>query len=199
VTVRTFWTQPTGEEMRWLRRYVREHAGGWDCANGWHQAMVPLGVFSEDAAGRQPDDHDTGWPVECDKGCGYQFTDDDHRQVFASRMYRRLDTGEQWPIRELPPGAMYDADWMGDWAKGPDGICLVVILPSKNRHPWTVDSEASNCTRKGDRNHKCWIRHGDPRTGNVHVDKNGDTCQAGAGSIAADGWHGFLHHGELTP
>ena len=37
-----------------------------------------------------------------------------------------------------------------------------------------------------------------PRTGNVHVDKSGDTCAAGAGSILIGGYHGFLHNGYLT-
>lgn len=54
--------------------------------------------------------------------------------------------------------------------------------------------------------HRCWVRHGDPRTGVVHVDKNGLTCRAGAGSILFKGnpargvpdYHGFLHHGKLT-
>ena len=48
------------------------------------------------------------------------------------------------------------------------------------------------------RPHKCWVRHGDPRTGIVTVDKNGVTCGAGAGSIATRGWHGFLREGMLV-
>lgn len=107
---------------------------------------------------------------------------------------------------------MWDAEWMRglDWATGPDGIALMVRLP--NRWEWHVDGPASNCTnpdwqpvdgqpnttRWRGRTHYCWVRHGDPRTGNVHVDKNGKTCSAGAGSIAAPGYHGFLNHGYLT-
>jgi hypothetical protein len=30
------------------------------------------------------------------------------------------------------------------------------------------------------------------------VDKNGDTCAAGAGSILTPAWHGFLRNGELV-
>jgi hypothetical protein len=33
----------------------------------------------------------------------------------------------------------------------------------------------------------------------VHVDKAGATCTAGAGSIIAGDWHGFLHNGQFTP
>lgn len=78
---------------------------------------------------------------------------------------------------------------------GPDGICLMVRLP--NGHDWMVDSEASNCTRKGEP-HQCWVRHGDPRECRVSVDKNGDTCAAGAGSIQGGDWHGFLRDGVLA-
>jgi lambda family phage portal protein len=48
---------------------------------------------------------------------------------------------------------------------------------------WDIDGRASNCTRPDDDTHRCWVRHGDPRTGVVHVDKDGDTCGAGSGSI----------------
>jgi hypothetical protein len=34
-----------------------------------------------------------------------------------------------------------------------------------------------------------------PKTGRLHVDKNGNTCAAGAGSIITGKWHGFLHNG----
>lgn len=63
------------------------------------------------------------------------------------------------------------------------------------RQDWEVDGRASNCTKKDDNVHKCWCRHGDAP--NVTVDKNGNTCAAGAGSILVDGWHGFLRNGYL--
>lgn len=75
-----------------------------------------------------------------------------------------------------------------------DGWHLHAVLP--NGHYWNMDQRASNCGRPEDKTHRCWVRHGQPP--NVHVDKNGDTCQAGAGSILAGDWHGFLHHGELV-
>lgn len=80
--------------------------------------------------------------------------------------------------------------------RGEDGIYLMVRLP--DGHDWAVDSEASNCTKPGEPHH-CWIRHGDPRECRVTVDKNGDTCAAGAGSIASPNWHGFLQNGVLVP
>jgi len=106
---------------------------------------------------------------------------------------------------KLHVGDMYWADCM----KEKDGKCyywdnctgkhLIIRVPDGDReegHPWNIDSRASNCTRKDDRTHRCWVRHGEPP--HIHVDKNGNTCSAGAGSIQTDKWHGFLHNGELV-
>jgi hypothetical protein len=76
-----------------------------------------------------------------------------------------------------------------------DGKHLFVITPGGW---WNIDGRCSNCDKKDDRLHRCWVRHGDPAAGTLHVDKNGLTCGAGAGSIQADGYHGFLHNGRLV-
>ena len=109
-----------------------------------------------------------------------------------------LPDGTEATSRAVPAGALFHASWLEDFAefRGADGIALVVRLP--NGHDWLVDSKASNCTRKDDKVHKCWCRHGDPRTGSLHVDKAGDTCAAGAGSIQSGDYHGFLQHGYLV-
>lgn len=96
---------------------------------------------------------------------------------------------------EIEAGAMFYAD--DDWARavgyiGPDGRCLVVKTPDGF---WYVDSRASNCGRPEDRVHKCWVRHGS--IPDITVDKNGDTCSAGAGSIQCGSYHGFLRNGWL--
>jgi hypothetical protein len=114
---------------------------------------------------------------------------------------------------------MWFADWMlvegSDHYRGPDGHCLVVRCP--DGHDWNVDSIASNCDSpckncrvpykdhkyetckryEDSRPHKCWVKSGDVRAGTVHVDKNGVTCGAGAGSIQTSKWHGFLDNGFL--
>ena len=77
------------------------------------------------------------------------------------------------------------------FASGPQ---LTVVCP--NGHEWNIDSRASNCTMPYDYEHRCWVRHGEPP--DIHVDKQGHTCAAGAGSIQAADYHGFLHHGTLT-
>lgn len=77
---------------------------------------------------------------------------------------------------------------------GDDGRSLVVRCP--DGHDWMIDSRASNCTLPKNDTHHCWVRHGKPEDGTLHVDKNGATCAAGAGSIGK--WHGFLHGGRFT-
>lgn len=74
------------------------------------------------------------------------------------------------------------------------GQHLYVVLP--NGITWDVDGRANNCTMKADRLHRCWVRTGEPP--NVTVGKNGFTCSAGAGSIQAGDYHGFLKNGELS-
>lgn len=131
--------------------------------------------------------------------------------------FQRADTGEL--LTELPPGAVFDLlNFYDDddrapynWRQSPrpdgksyrvtrlneqDGRVLVCMTP--DGHPWTIDARASNCTMPQDDNHWCWCRHGRPEEGTLHVDKNGTTCAAGAGSIQTGSWHGFLHNGQLV-
>ncbi len=105
-------------------------------------------------------------------------------------------------VDKLKPGDIYFANNHLDSYKctweNCDGRHLICILPDATLHPWNIDSRASNCALPDEKTHRCWIRHGDPRVpGSIHVDKSGHTCTAGGGSIAIQGWHGFLHHGEL--
>jgi len=160
-------------------------AGG----HGYHDASVHLCDGDEPA---KPDRNDPRWPTKC-AHCDYVFTPADQWQVFPESLYRAAD-GTIMTLRSAPAGAMWFADWMpNDW-KGPDGHSLMVKTPGGD---WGVDMRASNCTRPDDKVHKCWVRHGDPRTANVTVDKNGDTCNAGAGSILCGAYHGFLRGGFL--
>ena len=111
--------------------------------------------------------------------------------------YVRLDTNEEkanW--HDFGPGAMIRACWLPkniNWDNETEPH-LYVICP--NGHVWDIDSRASNCGSPNDRLHRCWIRHGVPP--NITVDKNGQTCSAGAGSIQCGDYHGFLRNGELT-
>lgn len=160
----------------------------------------PIRCFFLEPTGRKTE------PRKCDCGCG--------ETIDGVLIYRRTDTGEEMPLADAPAGAMWYADWYLDgikntpdyqWYRGPDGRCLIVRVPNGRGgvHDWSVDSRCSNCTLPSDNVHKCWVRHGDPP--NVTVDKNGATCQAGAGSIGvwnenqtAYAWHGFLRNGHLV-
>ena len=215
---RCFLLLPTDTVRRWLRRYTGHRKQGsrgeWTCAAGWHQAMV---LFDEAAAvweerveregpprvvlrtvthreTERPPEDDPRWPTTCEK-CVYVFDDEDAKQFFYDLIYRRKDTGALTTLRDAPPGAMWDAWWLrglsgGQVLGGPadDGRRLMVKCP--NGREWFIDGRASNCTKPKDDQHRCWVRHGEPP--DLVVDKRGVTCQAGAGSILAGDYHGFL-------
>lgn len=195
-----FFVDRTDRVALFLRRYSR---GDGKCEKAGHYCNGQV-FFCEAPAARSEDGYlrdvnadkpahtDPRWPTACD-ACGRGFASDDPYQLFQDQIMRASD-GREFRLRELPPGACYDAWW--DPTKGPDGRSLVVILPTKQ--PWHIDHRASNCTMPDDNEHRCWVRHGKPEDGTLHVDKNGHTCAAGAGSIAVPGYHGFLHHGKLT-
>ena len=147
---------------------------------------------------------DPRWPAQC--ACGYEFCNCvdpqcviDAYQVFTEQIWQRTDTGEEMTIRDAPAGALWYADWLPvDRWKGPDGKTLVCKTPGGE---WIIDGVASNCTMPDDADHRCWMRHGTPP--DISVDKNPEppfthTCAAGAGSIQAGSWHGFLTGGELV-
>ncbi len=210
----TFWVEQTGTVRRWLRRYE------WieDDADHLHVAMVPLDevpaqigtrdgrhVLLNAEDGNEIPSDDPRWPDTC-MVCGCDLSAAE-RQLFVLELYAKPGgSGETWINRPLnageliegatplPPGAMFDA-WWSPW-RGDDGISLTVILP--NGDAWHVDHPASNCGSPHDDAHHCWVRHGDPRTEPVTVDKNGATCPAGGGSISVGGYHGFLTDGALT-
>lgn len=195
--IKTFWCEPTGKYKRQLRRY----ASGSECCCGemsYHNANIPLDIVDNPVSDWVQDEDKTkyDWPTKCE-ACDYQFQPADTWQFFINSIYRRTDTGEEYSLRKMPPGAMYNAHWLTDFQCGDDGLCLVVCCPPDG-WTWMVDSKASNCTMPEDNVHKCWIRHGDPRECNVTVDKNGVTCQAGGGSIMSPRWHGFLRNGFLV-
>lgn len=215
----TFWMDDAHKCARGMRRYSsrnRRSGGAWNCSDGYHDAVVWIDTVEQgthvDKDGRRVRDEvpqfahdDPRWPTLCSK-CQYRFVEDDFWQTFTNAIYRRASDGAEFALPgtvgpypdwapPAPPGAMWHAWWLPSLWRGDDGIALGVVLP--NSSIWMVDSQASNCTRPGEP-HKCWVRHGDPRQGHVTVDKVGDTCAAGAGSIQAGDYHGFLRDGRLV-
>jgi hypothetical protein len=179
------------------------------CVGGrCHSAMVtfPSVEFPADqevpASPYSLHDESLPWPVRCE--CGKEFQQP-RRSSGTHRYWRRADTGEhQWRIGLFGPGAMWFASWFHggeidgkllygmDWDNAFEPP-LIIMTPGGE---WNVDSRASNCSRKEDRTHRCWVRHGTPPQ--LTVDKNGDTCAAGGGSIQAGSYHGVLADGILV-
>jgi hypothetical protein len=224
--LRCFWIEPNSRTRLSLRRYTNRmpcplRPGEYS----YHNAAavfceVPVvGGRDYDGPHTRADVPAGGpWPEAC--ACGYRFVEADEWQVFSERLYARRDNGAIVTLRDAVPGAMWNADWLAhhpDYT-GPDGRSISVNCP--NGHEWTIDSRARNCDSPcatcgkpyhqhyseasaqnlghhfiESRPHKCWVRHGEPP--NLTVDKNGTTCGAGAGSIQAGNYHGFLRNGEF--
>lgn len=204
-TTQAFFLEETGRERLWLRRYVFSSLSKCPGSHGYHNAMVLLTeadiVWEPTTGGRvdrviacrdkselRPPDDDPRWPTKCDE-CDYLFKPDDPFQLHGAQLYRRSDNGEITTIREAPAGALWYADWMH--RKGPDGHCLMAKVPGGGE--WMIDGQASNCDKPNDKEHYCWVRHGE--VPNITVDKRGNTCNAGAGSIQTHNWHGHLVNG----
>lgn len=215
--VQTFWCEPTGRIRRFLRCFQSYRTGedAGPCA-GYCNARIPLDEVEieydsrEDGTKFQRGYSAKDWPWDafktaCDK-CGVEMPAPE-RQIFTDQIFV-VKTGERagqvFARREAPVGAIWEIEHyrdIPDW-QGPDGMAINVVLPGGE---WSPDGRANNCTKPGDTKHRCWVRHGDPRTGYVHVDKAGTaerpTCEAGAGSIwmnAPTGFHGFVHRGYVT-
>lgn len=152
------------------------------------------------------------WPISWWKFTGeYGPWEDRHNGAVrsCSPILASISTGERLSLNDLPWGACYVGNMDAETLElhpskysGADGLSIVCITPRTtppdraNPGQWYIDSRANNCDRKDDWTHRCWVRKGtvgDP----LHIDKDGLTCGAGAGSIQNAGWHGFLHHGVL--
>ena len=204
--IKCFLLVPTEKCRRYLRRYSRGYGEPSVCKiNGsYHNAMTffeeireikGAEAWEKIGGSADPPRWDPRWPIRCE--CGYLFGTADEFQVFDEHLWKRTDTGEEMTLRDAPDGAMWDAYWFHEqkeWC-GEDGLSIICKVPFG--HEWMIDGKASNCTMPGDTVHRCWVRHGVPP--NLTVDKNGKTCKAGAGSIQAPKWHGFLRNGMLVP
>jgi hypothetical protein len=167
---------------------------------------------------------DPRWPTQCT--CGYKFQDNASKRYWPQRLYRSSADGSLHTLRDAPIGAMWHVDYTGH--TGPDGKCLVVRIHGRHdwmvdSRASNCDSPCKHCgipyhshkpetcTNPGTGpaytvgsyedsrpEHRCWVRHGDAKTGAVHVDKSGVTCNAGGGSIVVPGFHGFLHNGQIV-
>ena len=142
-----------------------------------------------------------GWPARC-AHCGERldWATTDVALASGTRMVWDTPSGDlepgclYWEIRYSERRGQLNKHWCSAGWTNCDGRHLYAVLP--NRHYWDIDSRASNCTLKSDWEHRCWVRHGEPPL--ITVDKAGITCAAGAGSILAGDYHGFLQNGIFT-
>jgi hypothetical protein len=203
--------EPIGRARLTLRRYADGPCPNMPGQHGYHNAEAPLfdvderkdptgspgdWVYKHDGPQRLEDvPPEYAFPTHC--ACGFAFPEKGG-QIFSVHLYRRVDNGEVRTHREWVkvPGAMWNAEWLARYPHycGPDGLALTVVCP--NGQEWSIDGRCSNCTMPEDMTHKCWVRHGVPPL--ITVDKDGVTCAAGAGSIQAGDYHGFLRNGEFT-
>lgn len=180
------------------KRYLAVITWGGDCAHGSKVHRVDHVI--KDILLPESITFDTGYYLYCEnfgqivhcEQCAVGI----HSRDGGPKMTMMEKTLWDSPSGNLEPGDLFWADYLPDdyyWDnhKGP---MLFAVLPSGVQ--WSIDSRAVNCTEPNERTHRCWVRHGEPP--NVHVDKNGRSCSAGAGSIGVDGYHGFLHHGKFT-
>lgn len=199
--IQCFMLEPTEKVAVSLRRYTSDQ--GCPTNNGYYhnaQNFIEEEPVERDEKGYigngtkpTPAHDDPRWPTQCI--CGYAFQESDHWQRFTDEIYRRTDTGEETYLRNAQPGAMWYAWWFDDTFTPQGEHVLVVKTPGGE---WVVDSQASNCTMKDDRKqekHHCWVWSGTPP--DITVGKDGVTCGAGAGSIQAGNYHGFLRNGYL--
>lgn len=187
----------------YLHRYWGE-----DCPNvlglghyGYHNAKVLVAesdkLDDHDLGGRVEDYPEERWQMHCDH-CGAVAPSDAEKQVFRKVRFN-TESGDQEPGDCWYESWYHEEDYKRDLCRwdncnDPRGH-LMVRLP--DGYVWDTDSRASNCTMKEDRTHRCWVKHGEAP--DLHIDKAGNTCGAGAGSIqGVDGWHGFYHNGQLV-
>lgn len=180
-----FWLEP----VQLVRLELRRYATG-DCpATGgdFHDARVRLRDLRRVVPDRtKPErpappvenyaDHPL-WPDACP--CGYRFGKRDNRQTRTERLYRGVPEGGLVTLREAPPGSMWDAWWLPDAYRGPDGFALAVSLPpGGGLDYWLVDGPSSSGGR--------WTRTG--KVPKVTVTP----------SILTPTYHGHLQGGVLT-
>lgn len=126
--------------------------------------------------GTEEEARDGRWPTKCE-ACNYVFHDADEWQIGTESIYRRVDDGREGTLRELGPGAMYEAFWLQPFHAGDDGKCWAVKLPDGVE--WAIDGLSNSGG--------VWTRTGVAPKFTVKP------------SILTHGYHGFLTDGVLVP
>lgn len=183
--VELFLVEPTGSGVLSLRRY---RASDVPCPgpHGYCSESVDIAEVQilKNADGTYPalspenvEYADPRWPRAC-SACGYEFGPDDPRQCNQTEFYANADGTVRTALRDLPAGAVYDAAWLPDLYRAPDGHAWAVQLP--DGLPWYLFGPASN--------------------GGAGWTVTGDAPRFTANpSILTPDYHGWLNDGRLTP
>jgi hypothetical protein len=185
--VQIFWVERAGiAELSYRRLVFDSTPDRPKCTGkfGYHNAIVVIGDVpwvEQEYRGKgvyptEEEKKDPRWPTHCD--CGYMFQDGDSWYVDYSEYLRNPANGEIYQLhKNTPPGATFDASWIGREDPGPDGKGLCVILPD-GAH-WCMDAKLHDGTG--------WTRSGSFPTVTVSP------------SIRTSHYHGFLRNGVLEP
>lgn len=190
--IQCFFLEPSNLAEASLRRFVYSNRAKCPGKHGYHNASAVIAdrvkwELEANGCGDTPTPEmkkDPRWPTTCD--CGYAFVDLDVWQCNTNRLFVRGDNGGLVTLHDAPDGAMWYADWLGDFARGPDGHTLVVRTPGGE---WVVDAPSKGGGK--------WTRTGKvPKitaTPSILIGEVRNT----EGKIIARGYHGFLTDGAL--
>jgi hypothetical protein len=181
-----FWCAPQGSAEESLRRFILKEGSVCPGPYKYHNAVAklgetpyPLDEYNGYGLDNAPHD-DPRWPKKCDY-CDYVFKEEDNWQHNLERIYQEavfggevMPNGRRFPLRDAPPGAMWDGKWY--WQKGPDGLSIYVQTPGGE---WCIDSPANNSK-------KPWDRTGVP-----------PKITARPSILIGDRYHGWLTDGVL--
>lgn len=140
-----FITEPSDLACRSLRRYATDSKCSGPMSYHNISAVIdpeiPAASNKEGGFLKDGYEEDPRWPAKC--ACGYEFKAEDQWQVNVNRLYKGAPEGKLYVLRELPPGAMWNAHWLDapKW-QGPDGKAWVVMFPGG--HEWVVYGPSSN-------------------------------------------------------
>lgn len=172
------------------------------------------------------DKTDPRWPTKCACGYEFKPEDDyfvNSKEYYKrgdtgeELLLEDAPVGATWHARGYVGNEFSGPDGLAVHCKTPGGVWNIdsrannCTSPCKHCNVSYSHHDPKTCTNPGDGksqytvgayedgvpDHKCWIRHGAPSEAMLTVDKQGVTCQAGAGSILCGKYHGFLRCGYL--
>lgn len=111
--------------------------------------------------------------------------------VTIRQFWTRCDTGEEiFRITDYPGACYHDPAGVRDKETntirfGPDGECLILILPNNTK--LFLDARSSSCSDRDDDKHRCRIRSGSIEDGNLSISDSFRGCSYTSGKILVDG------------